>query len=242
MPIPTYLAEKLKPLGLNSVELIRKHGYLEIYAQLKIAYPSINFYPLYSLYSISQGIALYSLAPKQQQELVGAYKGLTKRHLWLAEETISRYLKAAEEQALEAAMIQEIPIGAVVVYQDQIIGRGHNQTRRLSSIFAHAEIIALKQAEAVLANFRLPECDLYLTIEPCLMCSGAIINSRIRRVIFGALEPKTGASHSQLQVFANKSINHNTHIIGPIDQERYSAPLREFLRQQRERHGHQHPP
>jgi tRNA(adenine34) deaminase len=234
MLIPAYLAEKLNKLQLNSVKLIRKYGYLEIYAQLKITYPSINFQPLYALYCISQGSYPYVIPKDKQQELILKYKSLSKRHVWLPAASINHYLNAAEQQALKAVAAQEIPIGAVIVYQDKIIAQAYNQTRSKASILAHAEIEALQQAEKILGNFRLPQCDLYVTIEPCLMCSGAIINSRIRRLVFGALEPKSGAYHSQLQVFTNKSINHNTHVIGPIDQTHYSMLLQQFLKQRRQ--------
>lgn len=227
--IPYYLKSKLERLNLATTKLIRQHGYLEIYSQLKLAFPSINYQALYDLYCLAQQSLCYTLAPEKQAELRAEFKAMTPRHIWLKPDTIKHFLTAAEEQAQLALQDNEVPIGAVIVHQEQIIARGYNHTRRDNNIMAHAEIVAILAAQQHLQNYRLNECDLYITVEPCLMCSGAIINSRIKRVIFGACEPKTGAYISQHQVFNNKKTNHHTEVIGPIDQNHYSRLISTFF-------------
>lgn len=227
--IPYYLKSKLERLNLATTKLIRQHGYLEIYSQLKLAFPSINYQALYDLYCLAQQSLCYTLAPEKQAELRAEFKAMTPRHIWLNPDTIKHFLTAAEEQAQLALQDNEVPIGAVIVHQEQIIARGYNRTRSDNNIMAHAEIVAILAAQQCLQNYRLNECDLYVTIEPCLMCSGAIINSRIKRVIYGACEPKTGAYISQHQVFNNKKTNHHTEVIGPIDQKHYSRLISDFF-------------
>lgn len=227
--IPYYLKSKLEQLSLASTKLIRQHGYLEIYSQLKLAFPSINYQALYDLYCLAQQSLCYTLAPEKQIELHREFKAMTPRHIWLKPDMIRHFLTAAEEQAKLALQHNEIPIGAIIVHQGEIIARGYNRTRNDNNIMAHAEIVAIVAAQQHLQNYRLNECDLYVTIEPCLMCSGAIINSRIKRVIFGAYEPKTGACISQYQVFNNKKTNHHTEVIGPINQSHYSRLISEFF-------------
>jgi tRNA(Arg) A34 adenosine deaminase TadA len=217
-------------LNLASTELIRQHGYLEIYSQLKLAFPSMSYQALYDLYCLAQQSLCYTLAPEKQTELRTEFKAMTPRHVWLQSDTIKHFLTAAEEQAQLALEYNEIPIGAVVVHQGEIIARGYNRTRSDNNIMAHAEIVAILAAQQCLQNYRLNECDLYVTIEPCLMCSGAIINSRIKRVVYGACELKTGACISQHQVFNNKKTNHHTEVIGPIDQKYYSRLISDFFK------------
>jgi tRNA(adenine34) deaminase len=227
--IPYYLKSKLERLNLASTELIRQHGYLKIYSQLKLAFPSMNYQALYDLYCLAQQSLCYTLAPEKQAELRREFKTMPPRHVWLKPDSIKQFLTAAEEQAQLALQHNEIPIGAVIVHQGEIIAQGYNRTRSDNNIMAHAEIVAISAAQQHLQNYRLNDCDLYVTIEPCLMCSGAIINSRIKRIIFGACEPKTGACLSQYQVFNNKKTNHHTEVIGPINQSYYSRLISNFF-------------
>ena len=139
-------------------------------------------------------------------------------------------MAAALEVARSATRTGDVPVGAIVITDDGVvIGRGFNEREANNDPTAHAEIVAILAAQQCLQNYRLNECDLYVTIEPCLMCSGAIINSRIKRVIFGACEPKTGACLSQHQVFNNKKTNHHTEVIGPINQSYYSRLISNFF-------------
>lgn len=118
--------------------------------------------------------------------------------------------------AREAQRSGEVPVGAVVVYDKQVVATGFNQPIGQHDPSAHAEMNALRAAAQAFGNYRLPECELYVTLEPCLMCAGAIIHARIARVVFGAYDPKTGVGGSVLDVFANAQLNHQTQISGGV--------------------------
>ena len=126
------------------------------------------------------------------------------------------YMRAALEQARQAVACDEVPVGAVVVLDGEIVGRGFNQPIRRHDPTAHAEIMALRDAAARLGNYRLPGCALYVTLEPCVMCSGAIMHARIARVVFGARDPKTGVAGSVLDLFAETRLNHHAGIEGGL--------------------------
>ena len=130
--------------------------------------------------------------------------------------TDTEYMQAALELAAQAAGTGEVPVGAVVVLEGAIIGRGYNQPIRQVDPTAHAEIMAMREASLTLGNYRLTDCDLYVTLEPCVMCAGAIINARIRRVIYGAQDPKTGACGSVMDLFAEQRLNHHAIVSGGL--------------------------
>lgn len=144
------------------------------------------------------------------------------------------FMQQALGQAQLAAGAGEVPVGAVVVHQGQVIGRGHNQTLAQHDITAHAEIVALRQAAAFLGNHRLDDCELYVTLEPCLMCSGAVMGARIRRLVWGAAEPKSGAAGSVLDVFADRRLNHHTTVSGGLMAAECGAALQQFFQDRRQ--------
>jgi tRNA(adenine34) deaminase len=119
-----------------------------------------------------------------------------------------RWMRLAIEQAHFALAKDEVPVGAIVVYQNKIIGRGFNRREKNHQITGHAEIFAMEEASQYLNSWRLSQCTLYTTLEPCLMCTGALIQSRIERVVFGAKEEKTGAIYSQIQIQKLPQIQH----------------------------------
>ena len=137
----------------------------------------------------------------------------------------------AAQRALEAG---EVPVGAVVVHAGQIIGRGWNRNITDSDPTAHAEIVALRQAAARLGNHRLEECELFATIEPCPMCAGALVHSRVKRVVYGADDPKAGAIQSVLQVLNYPKLNHRTEVRGGVLAGRSAELLQSFFRSRRE--------
>ena len=126
------------------------------------------------------------------------------------------YMRAALEQARQAGACDEVPVGAVVVLDGEIVGRGFNQPIGRLDPTAHAEIMALRDAATRLGNYRLPGCALYVTLEPCVMCSGAIMHARIARVVYGARDPKTGVAGSVLDLFAEPRLNHHATIEGGL--------------------------
>jgi tRNA(adenine34) deaminase len=123
----------------------------------------------------------------------------------------------------------EIPVGAIVVKDGAIVGRGGNAPISANDPTAHAEIAALRDAARALGNYRLPECDLYVTLEPCAMCAGAILHARIRRLVFGASDPKTGACGGVIDLFAERRLNHHTTVTGGISGEACGRLLSDFF-------------
>ncbi len=136
----------------------------------------------------------------------------------------------AARRALDAG---EVPVGAVVVYQGKIVGRGFNRNVSDSDPTAHAEVVALREAGATIGNHRLSDCELFATIEPCAMCAGALVHARIRRLVYGADDPKAGAVHSVMQVLNHPSLNHQMEVRGGVLAGKCSEILQEFFRARR---------
>ena len=145
------------------------------------------------------------------------------------------YMAAALELAREAATLGEVPVGAVVVKGGEIVGRGCNQPIGRHDPTAHAEVMALRDAAARLGNYRLPGCTLYVTLEPCAMCIGAIFHARIGRVVFGARDSKTGAAGSVIDLFAEERLNHHAEIVGGVRAEACGALLSGFFAARRQK-------
>ncbi len=136
----------------------------------------------------------------------------------------------AAQRALEAG---EVPVGAVVVSDGRIVGRGWNRNLADSDPTAHAEIIALREAGTTLGNHRLGACELFATIEPCAMCAGALVHARVKRLIYGADDPKTGAVHSVMQVLNHPQLNHRIEITGGVLAGRCAELLQSFFQRRR---------
>ena len=126
-----------------------------------------------------------------------------------------------------------MPVGAIIVHQERVIAEGRNQRETLNDPTAHAEMIAITQAAEVLQSWRLLDCTLYVTLEPCPMCAGAIVQARIPRVIYGTADPKAGACHSLFSLTSDIRLNHQSAVLGGIMAEDCKAILQEFFRQQR---------
>jgi tRNA(adenine34) deaminase len=144
------------------------------------------------------------------------------------------FMQHALNEARAAAKSGEVPVGAVVVYNDRIIGRGSNGCERLQDPTAHAEMIAITAATETLGSWRLENCDIYVTLEPCPMCIGACLNARIRSVYFGATEPKAGACGSVINLAAIETYNHMLQVEGGILADESSALLKAFFKQLRD--------
>lgn len=142
-------------------------------------------------------------------------------------------MEQALELARQAAAAGEVPVGAVVIRDERLLGEGWNQPISAQDPTAHAEILALRMAAARGGNYRLPGCTLYVTLEPCSMCAGALIHARLARVVFGAADPRTGAAGSVLQLLQNRAFNHQVEICGGVLAEASAALLREFFRTRR---------
>ncbi len=142
------------------------------------------------------------------------------------------YMEEALKMAEKAAACGDIPAGAVIVHGDKIIARGYNTREVSQDATGHAEIMAIREASEVLGSWRLLDCDLYVTLEPCLMCAGAIIQARLRRVIFGAYDPKSGMAGSVANVFELPA-NHHVEVMGGVLEERCGDMLRHFFARRR---------
>ena len=147
-------------------------------------------------------------------------------------------MRLALDQAHNAWLAGEVPVGAVIVRRDadgrpQVIATGYNRPITTHDPSAHAELVALRHAAQLLGNYRLPQCELYVTLEPCAMCAMALIHARLPRVVFGARDPKTGAAGSVLDLFAEPRLNHHTQLTGGVLEEACSTLLRDFFVERR---------
>lgn len=144
------------------------------------------------------------------------------------------WMKEALAEAKKAEAILEIPIGAVIVYQDQIIGRGYNQRNVKASTLAHAEILAIQEATAFMGDWRLEGCTMYVTVEPCPMCAGAILQARMDRVVIGTMNSKAGCVGSLYNLLQDERFNHQVAIVYDILQDACSQIMSDFFRGLRE--------
>jgi tRNA(adenine34) deaminase len=144
-----------------------------------------------------------------------------------------RYMGLALLEARKAWEQGEVPVGAVVVREGEVIATGYNQPIGRHDPTAHAEIVALRAAADKLGNYRLPGCELYVTLEPCIMCSGAMMHARLARVVYAADDPKTGACGSVLDLFAQERLNHHTEVVKGVLAEEASALLKAFFAERR---------
>jgi len=148
--------------------------------------------------------------------------------------TDEQYMRLALEEAAQAETEGEVPVGAVVVCSGNVVGRGHNRNLQDNDPTAHAEVLALRQAAQLLGNHRLSDCELFATIEPCAMCAGALVQARLRRLVYGASDPKTGAVQSVLQVLNNPRLNHQMEVVSGVLATESTAILQAFFRRRRE--------
>ena len=143
-------------------------------------------------------------------------------------------MRIALDQAQNAWLVGEVPVGAVIMRAGQVIATGYNRPITEHDPTAHAEIVALRHAAQLLANYRLPECELFVTLEPCAMCAMALMHARFKRVVFGACDPKTGAAGSVVDLFAQTQLNHHTAVQGGVLADECGAVLRDFFAERRE--------
>jgi tRNA(adenine34) deaminase len=142
-------------------------------------------------------------------------------------------MRLALDQAHNALLVGEVPVGAVVMRAGQLVATGYNRPITTHDPTAHAEIVALRHAAQLLENYRLPECELFVTLEPCAMCAMALLHARVKRVVFAASDPKTGAAGSVIDLFAERRLNHHTTVLGGVMATQSSALLRDFFAQRR---------
>ena len=162
-----------------------------------------------------------------------AQNALTDDALPSAAHSDELFMEEALRAAQRALELQEIPVGAVVVCEGQVVARGWNRSLADSDPTAHAEIVALRAAGAIVGNHRLGQCELFATIEPCAMCAGALVHARIKRLVYGADDPKAGAVHSVMQVLNHPLLNHRMEVQGGVLAGRSAELLQAFFRERR---------
>ena len=148
-------------------------------------------------------------------------------------EADTEFMLMALAEARAAASAGEVPIGAVAVVGGEIVGRGQNRVLRDLDPTAHAEIVAMREAARAIGNYRLTNCELFVTLEPCAMCAGAMIHARLKRLVYGAQDPKAGATGSVLEVVNHPRLNHQMEVTAGVLEEECGELLREFFRQRR---------
>lgn len=146
-----------------------------------------------------------------------------------------KYMKAAIKLARKAEKLEEVPIGCVIVYENKIIGRGYNRRNTDKTTLGHAEISAIKKASKFMNDWRLEDCTMYVTLEPCQMCAGAIVQARIPNVVIGSMNPKAGCAGSILNILEHPSFNHQVNVTRGVLEEDCSTMLTEFFKQLRKK-------
>lgn len=144
-----------------------------------------------------------------------------------------KYMKAAIRQAKKAYAIGDVPIGCVIVYENKIIARGYNKRNKNKTTLAHAEILAIAKASKIIGDWRLENCTLYVTLEPCQMCAGAIVQARIPRVVIGTMSPKAGCAGSVINLLEMEEFNHQVEVERNVLEEECSAMLTSFFKELR---------
>jgi len=232
-PLPPSAIAALTELGISSREQLAATGSVSAYLLLKAAGKTATERLLFALAAAERGQHWQQLTDHDRALLRHALRAHPPVRLAPPLADQQRYMDEALALAEQGASMGEVPVGAVVVYQGDIIGRGFNQPIGRHDPSAHAEMLALRDAAAALGNYRLSGCDLYVTLEPCPMCAGAIAMARFDRLLYGAREPKTGAAGSQLDLFANRQLNPHTAVFGGVAAEHCSRQLSDFFRMRR---------
>ena len=148
------------------------------------------------------------------------------------------YMGLALEEARKALSCNEVPVGAIAVTENQVVGRGYNNKESLMDPTAHAEIIALREAASTLGRWRLSDITLYVTLEPCVMCAGAMVHARLGRVVYGTRDPKGGACGSEYHILQDYRLNHQVDVTGGVLKEEAGRLLRDFFSRTRRVHSH----
>lgn len=146
-----------------------------------------------------------------------------------------KYMKEAIRQAKKAYLLEEVPIGCVIVYQDKIIARGYNRRNTDKNTLSHAEMIAIRKAAKKLGDWRLEECTMYVTLEPCQMCAGAMMQARLTKAVIGCMNPKAGCAGSVLNILEMDGFNHKVEVVRGILEEQCSSMTSQFFRELRQK-------
>ena len=219
----------LNQLGLATPQDIANLGAVKVFLLLKELGLTPTKSVLWRLDATARGVSLGEIDEARKKVLSGCLKNHPPVAIFPSVAKMQHFMGVALEEAQKAAEEGEVPVGAVVVQNGTVIAATHNTCEKDGVVFHHAELNALTQAMTVLGSSRLCDCDLYITLEPCLMCAGAILHARVRRLIFAAFEPKTGVAGSLNNVFADKKFNHHTAILSGVCEKEAQNMLKAFF-------------
>ncbi|OAM29315.1 MULTISPECIES: tRNA adenosine(34) deaminase TadA [Eikenella] len=231
-PLAPQTRRTLLRLGIADTAALRRTGPAAAFLLLKAAGLTITESTLWQLVLLAKGRTdhLNDAEKAQWRSRLRAHRPVA---VFPPQEEMAYWMRQSLHQAEQAAAAGEVPVGAVVVRQGEIIGSGANACIGGHSVCHHAEILALTEAGRKLGNYRLDGCDLYVTLEPCGMCAGAIMQSRIARLVYAAAEPKSGAAGSVLDLFAHKALNPHTAVLGGILADESTRLLQQFFSERR---------
>ncbi|POZ63690.1 tRNA adenosine(34) deaminase TadA [Chromobacterium alticapitis] len=232
-PLPPSALLWLAELDIRTRSQLQACGVVTAFLRLKAAGHTVTRRLLFALEAAARGVHWQELDDEDKAALLRQLAQHPPVALPPSAEACRRFLGLARELAEQAAAEGEVPVGALVVKEGEIIGRGYNQPIGRNDPSAHAEMLALRDAASRLGNYRLDGCDLYVTLEPCPMCGGAILHSRIARVIYGASDAKTGAAGSTVNLFADSRLNHHAAVFGGVEAAACAEQLSAFFRQRR---------
>ena len=232
-PLAPKTVAALHRLGIRTLEELRQTGAVQTFLLLKASGLTLTKSTLWQLESLLDGTPPQEMSQAHKARLLAELKNHPPVAAFPPQGEMAHFMGLALEQAKLSALMGEIPVGAVIVSDGKIIASAHNTCIADCNVSRHAEINALAQAGSEMQNYRLDGCDIYITLEPCAMCASALIQARIKRVIYGAAEPKTGAAGSIVNLFADKRLNTHTAIRGGILQEECRAVLSRFFQNKR---------
>ncbi|HGO7986843.1 TPA: tRNA adenosine(34) deaminase TadA [Neisseria meningitidis] len=232
-PLAPKTVAALHRLGIRTLEELRQNGSVKAFLLLKASGLTLTKSTLWQLQSLLDDTLPQEMSQAHKAYLLAELKNHPPVAAFPPQGEMAHFMGLALEQAKLSALMGEIPVGAVIVSDGKIIASAHNTCIADCNVSRHAEINALAQAGSEMQNYRLDGCDIYITLEPCAMCASALIQARIRRVIYGAAEPKTGAAGSIVNLFADKRLNTHTAIRGGILQEECRAVLSRFFQNKR---------
>ncbi|MDO4433558.1 MAG: tRNA adenosine(34) deaminase TadA [Alysiella sp.] len=232
-PFAPKIAQTLASLGIANADDVRQINPCHAFLLLKQSLHGVTQSAFWQLVGIAENIAPHTLSPEQRAFWLAKLRNYPPVAVFPPPDEMAFFMRHALQQAHQAARLGEIPVGAVVVRGGAIIAQAHNLCVSQHNVSHHAEILALAQAGQVLQNYRLNDCDVYITLEPCAMCASAILQARVQRVIFAANEPKMGAAGSVLNVFTMKNMNAHTAILGGVLADEARQILQDFFQSRR---------
>ncbi|MGF6147194.1 tRNA-specific adenosine deaminase [Kingella potus] len=232
-PFAPSVLRALHTLGIGTHRHLRQTGAVKTFLLLKASGHTLTRSILWQLAAAEAGITVYELTAEHKAALLDALKKHPPADLPPPECEARQFMAAALQEARQAAAAGEVPVGAVIVRHGTILAAAHNACIAQHSVAAHAEILALTAAGQRLGSMRLDGCDAYITLEPCSMCASALMQARIKRVIFAAAEPKSGAAGSVCNLFADHRLNAHTAVFGGILADESREILQTFFRLRR---------